>query len=376
MSDTPPESALIASDVKSLLNAWSLCWQINIILKESFADPQFTQVAYTILMEDRWDRDVCPSWLTHPTHTLLTSPRLLDDLPPFHTFPISSQRVWTTVYPYQDCVTRRDPFLYFYLPVLCARGAVCSNAFCPLSHSSFERMFHPLVYRSSRCDHLDDDGNCRVQRCAFSHSLEDKRPAENWWILWEHQWHGWRSHVDAITKFCSMTTGHQVPLVSEMVRYRLGDTTQERRVSHEVKLQRLSTAAATQIQKSTGVAVGPYPSRFQTHIARQILNPLHLVLLDNQIEQTCLQTISLMKVTGVDDMKLTWQLISHCWARILGGFHFLKDLQECRQPPTPNAVCVAACLLCSLRAVSEFPDLFPEFVKTTRPSEPTKERTI
>jgi len=95
---------------------------------------------------------------------------------------------------------RRDPLEYFYVPVDCPSARGCNDGQCPLAHSKFEKMFHPIVYKSQKCDR-DRESGCeynRGPRCSFFHDYSDLTSSREQWKKWEKTWNKWRSYLDSI----------------------------------------------------------------------------------------------------------------------------------------------------------------------------------
>eukprot|EP01054_Gregarina_sp_Poly1_P007067 Gregarina_sp_Poly_1__7066@NODE_385_length_9010_cov_42_618808_g314_i0_p3_GENE_NODE_385_length_9010_cov_42_618808_g314_i0NODE_385_length_9010_cov_42_618808_g314_i0_p3_ORF_typecomplete_len416_score46_47zfCCCH_3/PF15663_5/0_49zfCCCH_3/PF15663_5/1_5e03_NODE_385_length_9010_cov_42_618808_g314_i047235970 len=369
-------SEWLASDAKALLKTIFKFWEVNFILSES----KVSEAAQSVLVNDRWDADVCPPWMTEfglrhastaNTNRLPDPTFAFSELPPIHTFPLTAMKVSTFLsdLPFKDGAVRREPFAYFYLPVPCPNGASCPNCFCPLAHSAFERMFHPLVYRSSRCDHVNADGTCLIPRCAFSHVAHDRISAENWWLLWESQWLGWRRHISTVRRFCAITTHGKVSVSNfhDVLRFRYGDNTHHRRASHERKLEELSAALNSLVAEAFPESLPHYPSRFETHLTRQFLNPLHPVITgyriwDMGLRVSCLfrhrQPMLSQPHQPTGSFELTAKLITNCWTKMVGGAEIFLPIEKLvaisfaplYKPGPVNAVDFVALVLCSWQA--------------------------
>ncbi|CDI74179.1 hypothetical protein, conserved [Eimeria praecox] len=95
---------------------------------------------------------------------------------------------------------RRDPYVHFYIPVDCPFARRCCDGICPLAHTKLEKIFHPIVYKTQKCQMaLADNGRCPyINKCAFFHSEEDRREAELHWKAWEAEWASWRQQIDQL----------------------------------------------------------------------------------------------------------------------------------------------------------------------------------
>ncbi|CDJ59492.1 hypothetical protein, conserved [Eimeria maxima] len=97
---------------------------------------------------------------------------------------------------------RRDPYVHFYIPVDCPLARRCWDGVCPLAHTKLEKIFHPIVYKTQRCQMaLADSGRCPyINKCAFFHTEEDRREAELRWKAWEAEWACWRQQIDELLR--------------------------------------------------------------------------------------------------------------------------------------------------------------------------------
>lgn len=382
----------LAADVSALIRVVAKFWELNVILNNNNNNTAYTphdasmRVAMKAFTEDTWEADVCPTWMMTPHQEesyggtgVKNNNKFPDppfnrhrDLPPYETFPSSFIRKDLLDFPFKDVVVRREPFLFFYLPVPCPLGQQCRNYFCILSHSSFERMFHPLVYRSARCDHVDSNGLCPISRCAFAHSPQEKQPAENWWLMWESHWQGWRSRMEDLRHFCAVTCGsHAAALLADVTRFRYGDFSHHKRIAHE---QLMMDAASVFIERLLPIAPGiTYPSRFESHITRQLSNPLHLVIIGNRVWRIARKTSEILLNKPLDEGPIS-ALIMSCWMKMVGGPSNFAGLEQ-------NARKLSQCtnavdLLTILISSSRFPfssqnEISNQVPQTSTHTEPT-----
>ncbi|EDO07239.1 uncharacterized protein BBOV_IV008860 [Babesia bovis T2Bo] len=93
---------------------------------------------------------------------------------------------------------RRDPNLYFYLPIECPSLKTCTDGTCPLSHTKLEMMFHPLVYKTRKCKMMME-GICKFSgQCTFYNNESDRMAAQLLWLIWEKRWDLWRHNIEAV----------------------------------------------------------------------------------------------------------------------------------------------------------------------------------
>ncbi|CDJ33579.1 uncharacterized protein EMH_0016670 [Eimeria mitis] len=92
---------------------------------------------------------------------------------------------------------RRDPYTHFYIPVDCPYARRCANGVCPFAHTKLEKMFHPIVYKTQKCQMaLSDTGPCPyINQCTFFHTEEDRKQAELEREVWEAEWGPWRPQM-------------------------------------------------------------------------------------------------------------------------------------------------------------------------------------
>ncbi|CDJ32694.1 LOW QUALITY PROTEIN: uncharacterized protein EMH_0047020 [Eimeria mitis] len=92
---------------------------------------------------------------------------------------------------------RRDPYTHFYIPVDCPDARRCANGVCPLAHTKLEKMFHPIVYKTQKCQMaLRDTGRCPyINQCTFFHTEEDRKRAALEREVWEAGWGQWRPQM-------------------------------------------------------------------------------------------------------------------------------------------------------------------------------------
>ncbi|CDJ49730.1 hypothetical protein, conserved [Eimeria brunetti] len=97
---------------------------------------------------------------------------------------------------------RRDPYVHFYIPVDCPSSRQCCDGICPLAHTKLEKIFHPIVYKTQKCQMaLADTGRCPyINKCAFFHTEEDRQQAELHWEAWEAEWAPWRQQIDQLLR--------------------------------------------------------------------------------------------------------------------------------------------------------------------------------
>eukprot|EP01056_Protomagalhaensia_sp_Gyna25_P000888 Protomagalhaensia_sp_Gyna_25__887@NODE_1429_length_1845_cov_10_021595_g1153_i0_p1_GENE_NODE_1429_length_1845_cov_10_021595_g1153_i0NODE_1429_length_1845_cov_10_021595_g1153_i0_p1_ORF_typecomplete_len372_score69_92_NODE_1429_length_1845_cov_10_021595_g1153_i06011716 len=332
----------IACDIRGRLRTWRILWETQLSFSGAVvglsSGGQNVHVidaavdsALDHLLADRWQLDIYPEWLLlRASHESAWS-ALYQSLPPFLAFPNSPLKSWLADCPFlaTNIPQRRDTFLFFYLPLNCPLQAKCPNAFCPLAHSALERMFHPLVYRSATCELLDPEGNCLApKKCAFAHSSPEKLAAENWWLLWERQWFGWRNHIQILQDFCDeFTASHRersqeqdeidsvhrssstvkstdvmnAPKIVDVTRFRAGEFTHRRRISQAQSLIERALEVDSAVLTEFHFKPRPYPTRFECLLARQICNPLHFLLLGHSIAAGALQCAEIMKIQKSSD---------------------------------------------------------------------------
>ncbi|EAN34128.1 hypothetical protein TpMuguga_01g00890 [Theileria parva strain Muguga] len=83
---------------------------------------------------------------------------------------------------------RRCPINYFYIPIECPFMLQCADGRCPLSHTVFEVIFHPILHKTKKCS-LAVKNKCKFEKkCAFYHGENDRLGAYLSWLVWEKNW--------------------------------------------------------------------------------------------------------------------------------------------------------------------------------------------
>ncbi|XP_953886.1 uncharacterized protein TA06225 [Theileria annulata] len=83
---------------------------------------------------------------------------------------------------------RRCPINYFYIPIECPHMLKCLDGRCPLSHSTYEVIFHPILHKTKRCT-LAFKNKCKLEKkCAFYHGENDRLSSYLSWLVWEKHW--------------------------------------------------------------------------------------------------------------------------------------------------------------------------------------------
>lgn len=189
------------------------------------------------------------------------------DMPPLTDFPITtnvSNKVLPGMRPYWGFkLLRRCCFLVFYLPVDCPCGTNCSNVFCPFAHSIFEKMFHPLMYRTKICER---GLRCPRNHCSFLHSDRDDLQASNFWLLWEAHWAGWRTATPNIEQYCRAVCVSP----EEETRVLHGLFTAQR-----IRMERATPEELETLQLLQSVKADSLFSPFETRLSHQPLNVLY-----------------------------------------------------------------------------------------------------
>lgn len=120
---------------------------------------------------------------------------------------------------------RRDPLLYFYLPIACPHYEKCSNMHCIFAHSSSELSKHPLKYKTELCpreqapaprvkiengykhEYFFKSRVCCVEACPYRHvDRGDEAGANEWSMIWENHWCGWRQFLKVFHWYAGMLT--------------------------------------------------------------------------------------------------------------------------------------------------------------------------
>ncbi|EZG66736.1 hypothetical protein GNI_076730 [Gregarina niphandrodes] len=174
----------------------------------------------SVYFQNGWQKCLNPAYEPGVTIQLLPEGHQMQQkgLPPMTDFPVSTQLSEPSSEikrPYfRSGAIRRDCFLYFYLPVDCPCGLACQNWFCPFAHSSLEKMFHPLIYRTEPCRR---GVKCCRRQCSFLHSIEDDIEATNLWTIWEQHWQGYRDTSPCSCVQPAVTTSLQAAPLPEVV---------------------------------------------------------------------------------------------------------------------------------------------------------------
>ncbi len=100
---------------------------------------------------------------------------------------IANKHDWTLcIYAHRFTDYRRPPDLFDYSPEECKKinletGECPDGDNCKFSHSTAERLYHPLKYKTSPCDCFKKMmATCkRGQNCAFYHNIMERRQPES-----------------------------------------------------------------------------------------------------------------------------------------------------------------------------------------------------